>query len=320
MALSQRTALLHRRAFLGAGASLALAGGAFAAPKGFFARRRLPIGLQLYTLGSGVGSDLEATLLRVGAIGYGEVELPSYHGRKPAELRAAADKAKVKITSLHIPTKGAGSTPGLDWEAARLAADLRILGAEGVVVPMAPMPAGGGRPNKGEDSGAFMARIFTSQGPDYWKGLAELLNTRGAALAAEGVKLGYHNHNVEFAPVGETTGWDILVRETDPKLVSFELDVGWVAAAGLDPVAMLRRLSGRVTKLHVKDCLPTTQPNFALKMDPTEIGSGVIDWKRLLPAAYKAGVRHFYVEQEPPFKFERIVSVAKNYAFLSTQV
>jgi len=299
---------------------MALAGQAFAAPKGFFARRGLPIGLQLYTLGGVVGSDLEATMLRVGAIGYREVELPSYLGHKPAELRAVADKAGVKITSLHIGAKSMGGSPGLDWEPARLAADLKILGADSVVVPIAPMPAGGGRPNPGEEGGAFMSRVISSQGPDYWKGIAALLNERGAALAAEGLKLGYHNHNIEFAPLGGTTGWDILVKETNPKFVSFELDVGWVAAAGLDPVAMLRRLSGRVTKLHVKDLLATTQPNFALKMDPTEVGSGTIDWKRLLPAAYRAGVRHFYVEQEPPFKFDRLVSVAKNYAYLSTQV
>ena len=93
-----------------------------------------------------------------------------------------------------------------------------------------------------------------------------------------------------------------------------------IAAAGLNPVAEVKKLSGRVTKMHMKDLLATTKPNFTLTMDPTEVGYGVIDWKRLLPAAYKAGVRNFYVEQEAPFKFDRIEAIARSYAYLSTQV
>jgi sugar phosphate isomerase/epimerase len=308
---------LDRRALLGAGLSLALVGPA-AARNGFFASRRLKVGLQLYTLGPAVARDLEGTLKRVAEIGFGEVELAGYNGRKPEELRAAADKAGLKITSVHVAAGGLGG-PNLDWDPARLAADFKVLGATEAVVPMIAIPPGA-KPNPGEDFGAFVVRLTSERGAEFWKALARRLNDRGAALKAAGVNLGYHNHNFEFAPVAGTTGWDILVGETDPRLVSLELDVGWVAAAGLDPVATVRKLSGRVTKMHVKDILPSTKTNFVMKQDPTEVGFGTIDWKRLLPAAYKAGVRHFYVEQEPPFRFERLESVAKSYAFLTQKV
>ena len=120
--------------------------------------------------------------------------------------------------------------------------------------------------------------------------------------------------------MGDTTGWDILASRTDPALVFFEVDTGWVSAAGLDPAPFLRRHRGRVRWLHVKDVRPTTQANFALAMDPTEVGSGRIDWKRVLPAAAAAGVRHFYVEQEPPFTIPRIDAAAKSYGFLRALV
>jgi sugar phosphate isomerase/epimerase len=144
-----------------------------------------------------------------------------------------------------------------------------------------------------------------------------LLNERGAALQREGLSLSYHNHDLEFIPVAGTRGWDVLMAELDPQLVSFELDVAWLVAGGQDPVAFVKGLAGRVRLLHVKDLQAPREPREALKMESTEVGSGVIDWNRLLPAAHRAGVRHFYVEQEPPFKIDRFDAVARSFAFLS---
>ncbi|MCU1625034.1 MAG: hypothetical protein JWL79_3879, partial [Frankiales bacterium] len=127
----------------------------------------------------------------------------------------------------------------------------------------------------------------------------------------------YHNHNVEFTPAGGRTGLDILIAETDPALVSFELDIGWAAAAGHDPIAVLARNPGRYRLAHMKDLKASSQPNFEFKMDPTEVGSGKLDWATILPAAYRAGVRKFFVEQEPPFEFPRLVAAAKCFSYLS---
>ena len=95
---------------------------------------------------------------------------------------------------------------------------------------------------------------------DDWKAYGDKLNRVGATLKAEGLRIAHHNHNLEFVKVGDTTGFDLIVTHTDPALVWFEIDVGWVAAAGHDPVALLRRYPGRFRMMHMKDIKPATVP------------------------------------------------------------
>jgi sugar phosphate isomerase/epimerase len=95
-----------------------------------------------------------------------------------------------------------------------------------------------------------------------------LLNERAAALQPHGIELGYHNHNMEFRPVKGTTGWAVLLKELDPKLVFLELDLGWVTAGGLDPVAELRRLKGRVKMVHLKTSNPRQRPIMRCNKTP----------------------------------------------------
>jgi sugar phosphate isomerase/epimerase len=282
----------------------------------FFRRKNLPIGVQLYTVAEAVKNDLDGSFAKLKAMGIETLELAGYHGHTPATLRAAADKAGLRFTSIHLGAQTWGPDPALDQDLAKIAAELHSLGIDQGVVPLFPIPSGY-RPEKGEALEDFLRRVGALLGVDDWKRTADMLNSKAVLLQKEGVRLGYHNHNPEFAPLGDTTGWDILLRTTDPKLVTFELDVGWVAAAGLDPVDMLRRFPGRFTLMHVKDIKASTVPNFAFHQDPTEVGSGKTDWQKLIPTAHKAGVRHFYIEQEPPFPGDRFDSVAKSSAFLS---
>lgn len=286
-------------------------------PAGFFARRKLAIGLQLYTLGPLPFRDLTGTLTKVAAMGYREVELPGLLGRKPEELRAAADGAGLRIVSLHLGTATASPSGALtvDNDPAEIASVLKTLGAEAVILPMLPIPPGF-RPHAGQDFQASFTQAVTEAGKDYWRGTAAYLNRCGDGLRKQGTGFGYHNHNVEFTSVDGETGFDILARETDPSLVSFEVDIGWVAAAGLDPLRFLERHAGRLRWMHVKDMKASTRPNFGFRMDPTEVGSGALPWKQLLPAAYRAGVRHFFVEQEPPFVMDRLDAAAKSAAYL----
>ncbi|RZK00505.1 MAG: sugar phosphate isomerase/epimerase [Novosphingobium sp.] len=321
-AVSRRSLL----AGMAATGAFAMFEGTALAAKGrtFFQRVGLPIGLQVYTLGDEAGRDIDATFAQIAAIGYREIELPSLYNRKPADLRAAADKAGLAISSLHIPPVmrgmgGAGLTLGS--APAEIADALGALGAKRAALPIAPFPDNF-RPRPGEAMQATIGRTFAEAGADHWRRTAAQLNEKGAALRPLGVALGYHNHNMEFAQItdktgGETTGWDILVKETDPAAVHFEVDVGWVATAGLDPAAFLRRHRGRVAQLHVKDVAAGNATNFALSMKPAEVGSGTLDWAKILPAAHAAGVRHFYVEQEPPFAIPRIEAARKGYAFLA---
>lgn len=162
-----------------------------------------------------------------------------------------------------------------------------------------------------------ISRSVTAAGEDIWKRTAAQLNQAAEALKPLGINLAYHNHNLEFAPIGKTTGWDILWRETERDLVSFEVDIGWIATAGLDPVRFLERSRGRVRLLHVKDVAQDNQTNFQITMKPAEVGNGILPWSRILPAAHRAGVQHFFVEQEPPFVIPRIEAASRSYVFLS---
>lgn len=313
---------MGRRAVLAsmaAGAVGIAAGEALAKPRqSFFERIGKPIGLQTYTLGDELAKDLDGGFARLAAMGYRDLELPNLLGKKPAELRAAADKAGLRISSIHLSMNGNEPASMLSMLSSpqRIADDLGTLGAISGVLPIAPFPKGFSI-NKGEDMKAAIGRNFAAAGEDHWKRTADKLNEKGAALKPYGIALGYHNHNVEFAATDRTTGWNVLVKETDPGLVFFEVDLGWIAAAGLDPADFLTRHAGRVRWLHLKDLKASTKTNFALGMDPVEVGSGKQDWARILRAAERAGVWHYYVEQEPPFTMARFDAAAKSAAFLA---
>jgi sugar phosphate isomerase/epimerase len=312
--------ITRRNLFMGLAATTAIAmhaGPSFAArPKRFFERVRKPIGLQLYTLGDDIAKDIDSTLASVAAIGFRDLQLPQLYGKSPAELKKAADRAGVSFSCLHLGAMDRIPASALSMRSApqRIVDDLGALGVNYAVLPLMLLPANV-KPNAGENFRDAMIRSVLAGGPDIWKRTADLLNEKAVALKPHGITIGYHNHNLEFAPVAGGNGWDILAKATDG-LVKFEVDVGWLAAAGVDPVAFLDRHKGRVHSLHIKDLLVSTQPNFALAMDPTEVGSGKQDWHRILPAAHIAGCQYYYVEQEAPFKIERIDAAAKAHAFL----
>jgi sugar phosphate isomerase/epimerase len=312
IALSRRS-LLACAAAAGVSATLpsALQAGV---SKGFFARKKLPIGIQLYTLGDEGAKDFEGTMKRLAEIGYREIELPGLMGRKPADIRRVADANGLKVSSIH-----AGPFPSfsLKNDPKQLAEVAGVIGAKRIVLPM-PSGIWNGQLQPGETPQAAIMRGVRANGVDFWKQLAQMLNERAAALKPHGIELSYHNHSFEFLPLeGATTGWDVLAKETDPKLVFFEADVGWLTSAGIDPIAFFKRHSGRIRQLHVKDVQRGFKPATDLTTAPTEVGSGSVDWARVLPAAYAAGARHFYVEQEAPFTMPRIDAAAKSYAYLA---
>ncbi len=311
MSATDHSAVLPTRRALIAGATAFCVNATVqAAEQVFFQAHGLPIGLQLYTLGEAPRLDLDGSLSKLSNIGYRTVEFANFLGRTPQSLRTALDRAGLSCTSIHAPLS---ADPG------KLAEQAQVLGFDRVITSLFSLPKGlGVRPQSGESGQAFIARAGAQMGPDDWKWNAELLNQQGEALRREGLKVGYHNHNPELRPLpGRLTGLDILLRETDPALVTFEMDAGWVAAGGHDPIDFLHRHPGRFELMHVKDLKPTTTANYALQMDPTEVGSGVIDWRKALPAAYTAGVRRFFVEQEPPFAHDRFEAAKISFDYLS---
>ena len=302
---------LSRRGLLAVGLAAlgtAYGGAANAVGKPFFQSRDLPVGIQLYTLGPDVQKDLAATLATVAKIGFKSVELAGYLGRTPAELRAAFDRAGLVCPSAHISPKAA-SGPSFSGDLAKLADELQVIGVKSAIMPILYIPDRFG--------GADLRQAGAQMTADDWKWNADFLNEKAAVLKKAGLATGYHNHNFEFAPLGDTNGMEILLKGTDPSLVTFEMDVGWVTAAGHDPFALLKKHTGRFTLMHVKDIKASTRPNFVLQQDPTEVGSGMIDWPKLLPAAYAAGVRGFFVEQEAPFAHPRLESAKISFDYLA---
>lgn len=286
----------------------------------FFAAHELPIGLQLYTLGEAPYKDLQGTLRTLAAIGYRTVETVGLMNTTAAELRQALDSAGLACPSAHVPLQSDGTGPSLVGDTPRLAADLHRIGAKYVVVPSLPVMPRRGEPLEGEDRLDFAGRAAREMTADDWRRAAAVLNDKGAALKREGLDLAYHNHDVEFAGHGSKTGYDVLIENTDPDLVCFEIDVGWVAAAGVDPVPVLHAHPGRFLLMHVKDVKSSTVPGKAFQMEPANVGAGALDWKAILPVAYDVGVRYYYVEQEAPFTEPRMDAVRKDYNYLARLV
>lgn len=268
------------------------------AAQGFFARTGLPIGIQIYTLNAQAERDLPGALKAIKDAGYETIELAGLRTLSGAQWREALDRAGLRAIAAHVPPRSDTGQPNLSGDLPRLAAELKTIGAEYAVspgyVPRSPQRAD-------ETYQTHSARMSREMTVDDWKRNAEFLNRTGRGLRAEGIKFGYHNHNAEFAPVGGTYGLAIMLDETDPALVDFEIDMGWVQAAGADALAMFRRWPNRFRLMHVKDVAAGNTPNFSAELKPTEVGSGTVDWALILPAAHQAGVRHFFVEQEEPF-------------------
>ncbi|MET3667470.1 sugar phosphate isomerase/epimerase [Caulobacter sp. 1776] len=299
---------LSRRGLLAAGLGMAFAGGASAAEQPFFQRHKLPLGIQLYTLGPDLAKELDVQLATVAKIGFKSVELAGYLGRTPTELRAAFDRVGLICPSAHISPKGANG-PSFSGDLAKLADELHVIGVKSAIMPILYIPDRLGS--------ADLRAAGPQMTADDWKWNADFLNEKAAVLKKAGIATGYHNHNFEFAPLGDTNGMEILLKGTDPSLVAFEMDAGWVTAAGQDPFALLKKHPGRFTQMHVKDIKATTKANFELRQDPTEVGGGMIAWPRLLGAAYDAGVRGFYYEQEAPFAHARLESAKISFDYLA---
>ncbi|MBB5685359.1 sugar phosphate isomerase/epimerase family protein [Sphingobium boeckii] len=288
------------------GGLAALIGGApsLRAAKPFFAQGTMPLGLNLYVLAAMFRQDPGQTLRAVADIGYREVEA-TLETHSAETLRPLLANAGLRCASLNILPRPLRGGVSLLTDSHIIAAGARLMQAAYVTLTLFPFPEGG------------TARIAEGLSVDGWHRTADQLNAKGREFKRHGLRFAYHNHNVELAPRGETNGLAILLENTDPALVHFHMDAGWVVAAGHDPVTFLKAYPGRFRLMHVKDIRASHQVNTALKADTTEIGSGIIDWRRVLDAARRAGVRHFAVEQEPPYAGAPIDSARKSFMYLS---
>ena len=265
----------------------------------------LPVGLQLYTVKDELAKDYDGTLAQVAAVGYKEVELAGFFDRKPAEIKASLDKAGLHCGSVHIPA------PNQLAEAMDYA---KTVGAKYVITSVLlpkRLTEAGTKP----DRDAMIAKLKSLTLDDY-KSIAEQCNHMGEQAKQMGLQLGYHNHNIEFKPFPGGTGYDELLRSTDPQLVKLELDCGWMSSAGLNPATYISKYPDRYRMLHIKDFKLTSKPSFGMwppeSPAPTELGKGNVDYKPIFSAAQKAGhIEWYYVEQEPPYKDMPVLEAIK---------
>ena len=146
----------------------------------------------------------------------------------------------------------------------------------------------------------WVAAIGEAMTLDAWKANAAELARMAPVVAAAGLRFAYHNHPMEFRDFGGVSGYDILLGAVPADLLRLEIDLGWVAASGRDPVQVLKAHTGRVDLLHVKDMV--ADPAAPTGYRSVELGAGMIDWRSVFRAAGAAGIQGFFVEQEPPYR------------------
>jgi len=272
-----------RREFLGAsGSALAAMACLGKSPRPGGTERLGKIGVQLYTVRDTMAKDFDGTLGRVAKIGYQEVEFAGYFGRTPAQVKESLRQAGLAAPSTHVDY----NTVKSDWPGALDAA--RGAGIEYVVVAWID----------DEDRKTI----------DDWKRIADRLNSAATTAASAGLRLAYHNHSYEFAPLQGQVPYDLLLASTDPKLVRLEMDLYWVTVGGRNPLDYFARWPGRFPLVHVKDSKGPPANTM------TEVGSGVIDWRAILAKHEEAGIEHYYVEHDEPA--DAFGSIAASYAYL----
>jgi sugar phosphate isomerase/epimerase len=238
-------------------------------------------GLQLYTVRDALAVDWEATLRRVADIGYREVELAGLPGVSAQAVRASLQRYGLEAPSIHA------SYERLRGDFSSVVDEARTLGARYLVCPSVDAEE---RRTAGD-----------------WKRVCRTLNTIGQAARSRGVVLAYHNHDFEFMPFDDgTTPFGLMMAETGPRDVKLELDVYWVAKAGLDPVQYLQEGENRILLVHLKD--------LASDGSTAEVGRGVLDFERIIQTALLIGVKHLFVEQDD--SADPLASIGSSFRFL----
>jgi sugar phosphate isomerase/epimerase len=241
-----------------------------------FAASLSTIGVQLYTVRDIVEKEPAATLKAIDEIGYREAEMNA----------ASLDKIWGDLKTTHLRPVSAHidnalfKPDNLD-KFKSIVADLKTKGFSFAVYPYVP-PA-------------------LRHGVDTFKELADTLNKAGAECKKVGLKLCYHNHAFEYQQFGSQFGLEIMMDALDKSVAGLELDAFWASVGGHDPVELLKKYSGRVDLLHVKDKAEGTPVQYNEKVPKTafkEAGKGVLDWPKVLKAAHEAGVKHYFVEQD----------------------
>lgn len=256
------------------------------------------VGLQLYSLRELLPQDPRGVIAKVAAAGYKEVETYGYSaeggfwGLDPKSFKNLLIENGLTAPSGHYGIDKY-IQDGNEEELKSFIAAASAIGSEYLTVP-------------------YLGDALRQNANDYKK-VAAKLNQAGALCKASGLKIAYHNHDFELKSWGDTTGLEIMLKETDPKLVDFEMDIYWVVRSGKDPIQLFDAYPGRFTMWHVKDM------DKANNEKNIEIGSGGIDYKTIFKGAKKAGLKHAIMEQEN-FDMEPYASITQSQNYIKTEL
>lgn len=243
----------------------------------FAAEVNAPIALQLVSLHKRLNADVPGGLDLVKSFGITLVETAGTCGLTPEQFRAQIDAHGLKVFSSHF------QYPSLAADLPKVIAEAKVLGSGNIIVPWIP------------HKGVFTAAMAHKAASDF--------NSWGAAIKAAGLRLGYHPHGGEFEELPEGgTGFDVLIGETDPSLVFFEMDIFWVAHAGKDPVALLKKYPTRWKMFHLKDMRKGATTGIFTGQAPitdfVPLGTGQLDIPAILAEGRKIGIEYDIIEDE----------------------
>lgn len=292
-----------RRDFLKQSGALALGGLLLTNQSEAFFKKEQAFGLQLFTFFNVMDADVKGTLEKIAAIGYKEIESAfskkgGYYGMKPKEFDSLLKDLGLSWKSHHVL--------GAPF---KLPPDFKLpLGPDGK--PMAIPQMKNLRDNYqeliDEVAEAGVPYIVCANTPigssEEVKTSINTLNKASEAAKKAGIMMAYHNHDKEFESMDGKVIYDRLLTETNPETLKMELDLCWVAKAGIDPVALFKKHPGRFPLWHVKDLDKD-------RKEPAPVGKGVINFKHIFANAKVAGMKHFFVEHDMP---------ADPYASIST--
>ncbi len=236
------------------------------------------VGLQLYSVRAQLEKDVPGTLSEVAAWGIKYVELAGTYGMAPAEFKQHLDAAGLDAVSGHFSFEQWAKDPeGVLTEAANMGL---------VYVGCAWIP----------HDGAFSEKAC--------RNAIKVFNRAGQMAARHRMHFFYHTHGYEFQPFGDGTLFDLLMRETDPDYVKFEMDIFWITHAGRDPVKVLAQYPGRWELMHIKDMRKGTPTGLLTGSSDVRndvaLGSGILDLPAILQAADDAGIKWYFIEDESP--------------------
>ncbi len=289
--------MIKRRDFI---INSGLALGALAiAPSLAFSIKPKNIGLQLYTLRDAFSKDAKKVLEHVAKSGYKEVETYGYSseqgffGTSPKDFKKILNDNGLKAPSGHYDFNTFVKDNNADFLKSSIEC-ANILGSEYVTIPWLDENL--------------------RKNIDGYKRIAQKINEAAVLCKQSGLKLAYHNHNFEFKKFGNQTGYDILLQETDKKLVDFELDIYWAVSTGNDPLQLFRANPGRFKMWHVKD-MDKSKAEWN-----TEIGEGSINFKAIFAEAKLSGMQHFFVEQESNYSPNPNDSIKTSWDYVSKEL